>query len=41
MAFSLALLQQTYRCGDWVLVEYDGKFFTGEITHVINNDYQV
>ena len=41
MAFSLALLQYTYEHGDWVLVKYDGKFFPGESTCVINNQYQV
>ena len=43
MAFSLAFASVDIpnKFGDWILVEYGGKFFPGEITHVINNQYQV
>lgn len=27
--------------GDWVLVEYDGQFYTGEIREIENNEYLV
>ena len=37
IALSLAAVDMSYCCGDWVLLEYDGKFFPGEITHEINN----
>ena len=42
MAFSLAHCSDiSYECDDWVLVEYEGKLFPGEIIHVINNQSQL
>ena len=32
-----AAVDISYEHGDWVLVEYNRKFFPGKITHVINN----
>ena len=38
---SFAAVHISYVHGDWVLVEFDGNFFAGGITHVINNQNQV
>ena len=41
ISLSFAAVHISYEHGHWVLVEYDGKLFPREITHVINNQYQV
>ena len=36
-----AAVDVSYERGSWVPVEYDGYFFPEEISHVLNNQYQV
>ena len=38
---SFTTLDISYERLDWFLEEYDGKFFPGEITHIINNQCQM
>ena len=38
---TFAVVDISYGNDDWVLLEYDGMFIAGEITHVINIQYQV
>ena len=38
---SFAAVDISYEQGDQVHVEYDGKFFLGEISHVRNNQQNV
>lgn len=38
---NIACQEDDYMTGEWVLVEYDGKFYPGEVISKINDSYSV